>query len=226
MDGLMESTPIAGERARTGKGAGFQHYDTAMRKVRLSMQGLRWTQLLATTTRHYKSGKGLRTGTDDALVAWLHALDASPYVLPQPDAEAAIVAAYADPRRDLEAGALALAELPALRVVRIETIGQLQAWVQRVGPCVVGGLWSPEMDVIARDTEWVGTYCATNLPQTHSVAVVGLRPDAVRIVNNQGAGWGALGRAWMPHDEAQALLARGEAWGVVPVDLTPKRGAK
>lgn len=229
MDGLIEQTATAPERARNGRGVGAQHYDTAMRKVRLSMQGLAWTQLLTAQTRHYKTGKGLRAPALPAVAAWLHALDASPWLLPAFDCEAAIVAAYMggpdEVMADLSLGAACLSELPALRVVRIETVGQLQAWVQRIGPAVLGGGWSSDMDIVARDTEAVGPRVGT--PRPHAVGVVGIKPDHVRIVNNQGPAWGALGRAWMHVETVDALLRDGgEAWGVVPVDLTPKRGAK
>ena len=233
MDGMttMDATtpPIGAASAALAVKA--QWYDTAMRKLRLSMQGLQWAELCAKSTRHYKSGAGLRGEGASDLVAWLHALDASPWLLPQPEAEAAILAAYAKTPAApiLAVGAAALSELPTLRVVKLDTLSKVQGWLQRAGPCVIEGEWTPSMENVRRDTEVLGPRGdepGTDLLQ-HAVALVGFRPDAARLVNNKGVGWGALGRAWMPWETVAALLAEGgEAWGVLPVALAPKRGAK
>lgn len=216
-----------------------QHYDTAIRRVRLSMPDAQWRALLATATRHYKTGSKLRTHWCSSLVAWLHVLDASPWVIPTPDWEAAVTAAYvaADQREgddgppfiDASVGAAALADDKRARVIRLETPGEVAAWLQRIGPCVLTGTWFLSMEEVRRDTEVIeravqvggGAY-------RKAVALVGFRPGAVRMVNNLGPGWGALGRAWMPADTLEAVLhgRHGCAWGVVPVDLTPKRSAK
>jgi hypothetical protein len=235
MDGLIETPPLV-TLPPVAPIVKAQHYDTALRKVRLSMPADQWRKLLATTTRHYKTGKGLRTGNGiyggAELVAWLHALDASPWLLPQPDAEAAVAAAHVDGHAGLTTGAAALSDLPALRVVRIETAGQLEAWIQRVGPCVLRGPWTTNLNTVIRETESIGPpdYAeAAGLEpiDLHAVAVVGMKPDYFRIVNDKGVGWGALGRAWMPRETVHWMLRHGgEAWGVVPVDLVAKRGAK
>jgi hypothetical protein len=235
MDGRIDTSPLVTPPPAAPQ-VKAQHYDTAMRKVRLSMQGLAWTKLLTTYTRHYKTGKGLRTGNGiyggAELVAWLHALDASPWVLPQPDAEAAVAAAHVDGHDGLATGAAALSDLPSLRIVRIETVGLLEAWVQRVGPCVMRGPWTANLNTVIRETESIGlpdyeAAAGMDPIDLHAVAIVGIKPDHFRIVNDRGVGWGALGRAWMPRETAHWMLRHaGECWGVVPVDLTPKRGAK
>jgi len=232
MDGLtMEQTTAAPPGAALPITVKEQWYDTAMRKVRQHYGGLTWAEICARSTRHYKSGAGLRGEGPADLVAWLHALDASPWLLPQPDAEAAVTAAYvgivASPF--LTVGAAALSEDVRLRVIRLDTLQKVQNWLQRIGPCVIEGYWTPSMDEVTRDTETIGARTDIGLGPavTHAVALVGLRQTGVRLVNNKGVGWGALGRAWMPWETIAMMLAEdGVAWGIVPVELNAKRGAK
>lgn len=210
---------------------GIQHYDTAMRRARLALPAAEWRALLATDTRHHRSAQGPRRGYQDrpALAAWMHALDASPWVLPLFDFQAHVTSAYTCTRADLQTspavGAEALASDPRARVVQIKSVGDAQAWLQRLGPFVLQGEAWPRDYVVKRDTEVIvpqagagGEY--DDAP--HCVAVVGIRPDAVRVINNRGAVWGALGRAWMPLAMLEAMLDSGESYGVVPVDLVAK----
>jgi hypothetical protein len=230
MEGLMtEPTPEA-PPARAQRVLNAQNYDTAMRKVRLSMPVEEWKALQATETRHYKTGRPLLTLPASAHAAWAHATDASPWVLPAFDMAAALTAAYTTgyaTTADMHAGrvgARELSTLKALRVVPIATIGQVEAWLQRVGPCVLGGDWGRGMIAVARDTETVGP--RTGAAFQHAVALIGLKPGYVRLANNAGVAWGALGRAWMSSETVASILGDGgEAWGVVPVDLV-RKGAK
>jgi len=210
-----------------------QWYDTALRKVR-QYYGPEWPAVLARTTKHYKSGMGLRIGATSDLVAWLHCLDASPWVLPVPETEGLVLAAYsadyvAKGVPNVTVGAAGLSEDPCLRVVKLDSMARVRHWLQRVGPCVVEGYWTPSMFEVKRDTEVIGPRhdIGPGPAHMHAVALVGFRPDGVRLVNNQGVGWGALGRAWMPWETLDDLIeGDGVGWGVIPDELHAKRGAK
>jgi hypothetical protein len=213
-------------------------WETALRRVRAATQGLRWAAACAAGTRHYKSAGRVHQGPPSlaAYTAWVHALEASPWVIPQPEWLGLVTLAYsayedhAHPplAPGLSLGAAELAAERGASVVHLHSPERVRAWLQRVGPCVVEGGWSPLMNGVRRDTETIGPWEATGLLNVpHAVALVGVRPDAVRLVNNRGPSWGALGRAWMENETLAALLADGgEAWGALPADLTPKKGGR
>lgn len=207
-------------------------FEAAQRRVRDSMQGLQWAGVCAAGTRHYKTpGKVHASGRSPAAyTAWVHALEASPWVIPAPDWHGRIALAYAGTfdsafEPGVSLGAAELAEDHHATVVHLETPQRVRDWLQRIGPCVIEGGWSAMMGEVRRDTETIGPRGEAAYP--HAVALVGVRPTAVRLVNDKGPAWGALGRAWMPNEVLCALLADGgEAFGVIPSPLVAKKGGR
>lgn len=214
-------------------------YKAGMDRIRAATPPEEWARLLAAReARHYRSASRVHYGppAPAAYTAWIHALEASPWLLPHPDCAALITSAYADYsdvsafEAGLSLGARDLTCEPGAIVVHLDSTAQVVSWLQRVGPCVVEGAWTPSMFKAHRDTEVIGDRDDAE-PFAHSVALVGVRPgawpDAVRLVNNLGPAWGALGRAWMPTAQLEILLATGgEAWALIPAAPVLKRGVK
>lgn len=211
-------------------------YRTGMKHVRSVVPEADWKALLSgKVARHYRSAGRVQYGppAPSTLTAWLHAIEASPWVLPTFDWSAALVSAYAglpeEPLPGLSVGAATLAS--AGIVTRLESAEQVVSWLQRAGPVVVEGGWCSSMFDVTRDTETIGEPDGSGF-FAHAVALVGVRPgawpDAVRLVNNLGPAWGALGRAWMPATALADMIADGgEAWAVLPsVPAAKKGGAK